>query len=128
MSCQYEVFISYSSRDVNRQILEEVANLLKSLGRPFVDALTPPAVDPQAAVERALVHVSSLCIVSTPSYLTTEWTRFELSCALNRGIDLYQINPERMNILSLSRKDAISLLKAKEIEHEIVQSGLIGNR
>ncbi len=97
------IFVSYATRDVSRSILDNVAEAVCSLGEPFVDRLSSLGRRPQATIQSNLNHAAVFVAVTTSNYLSTYWTRLELTTALRRGTLVLQIDPKALVVMPFDR-------------------------
>ena len=84
------IFVSYARRDHDFGSLLRIADILRTLGRVYIDDLHEhdPAVDRTETVHRALVEAEAFIAVPSEHYPRTPWTRWELQTARSRGIPI----------------------------------------
>ena len=86
------VFVSYARIDNDLNRLAVIRGLVQKLGRAYIDDLDSSSVpDRFSAVRNALVNAAAFVGVHSPNYLTTMWTRLELSQALQRRIPVFAL-------------------------------------
>lgn len=95
-----KIFVSYTTRDqcVSSELLSFIDSSLQCIGTPFVDLLHNTCVDPQARIHRELSESHLFVLLTSASTLDSNWVRWELQQAIQRGLPIVQLPvPRAMN-------------------------------
>lgn len=117
-----EVFVSYTNLDVSRVMLRSLGGAIESLGRPFIDAFAAKSASPpQDVVQQHLEEADAFCVVLSPNYLRTRWTRHELHVARSRNLPLFVASVPAFEIRSMS-VTTLARLTAAAAKHAVAVS------
>lgn len=97
------IFVSYTTRDhyVDRELLENMCEVLSEYGSCYIDLLHNNSSDKQRHVEWMLSQAKLLILLSSNSITRSEWVRWELTKAEESCIPIVtvQATPNRNETL-----------------------------
>lgn len=107
-----DIFVSYTTRDhyIDRELLENISNIISHYGNCYIDILHNDASDKQHHVELMLSQANLLLLIASSSIAESEWVQWELTEARRRCIPIIvvQAKPDKNETLNILRSKAVA--------------------
>lgn len=112
------IFISYTLKDGILSIdhLKRIEQFFKNLGKPYIDILHNPWINPQEHVLSMIKKSSEMYVCITPEVFDSRWVLFEIGFAMSHDIPIYGFDPKEMQLVNDSHfiPDAVCLQLRKD--------------
>jgi predicted nucleotide-binding protein len=124
-STSYDVFLSYSKRD--SAFVEQLAEALRSrnVAAWYDEGAFRWGDNILHSLENALEQSRYFVLVVSPSYLASQWANFEMGVALGRGLPIFMILTQDVDLAALPPRIAqLQALRATEVSVDRIAAAI----